>query len=103
MVALLAAISTGCSSDVTRFDRSLYTSAVPASTDQANPYPGDVDPATTASVSGTYRAPQPVPAGTLGRAGEVGQDFVDHEGYRARQEYAQRNGFTPPPEAIKQG
>ena len=60
-VSILAGISAGCSSDFTRMDRTLY-SALPASSNanQNNPYPGNVDPTTTASVNGN-----PIPIGNV--------------------------------------
>lgn len=75
---LIAASATACSSDFTRFDRNLYA-ALPSGAQQqntaaANPYPGDVDPTTTASISNG--APHPI--GTV--TPRVGQS--DHAGYQ---------------------
>ena len=75
---LIAASATACSSDFTRFDRNLYA-ALPGGAQQqnaatSNPYPDDVDPTTTASIS--HGAPHP--AGTVAPA--IGQP--DHAGYQ---------------------
>lgn len=64
LISLLAGITAGCSSDFTRFDRNLY-SALPQSANQQaanqqNPYPGGVDPTTTASIRNGGPAPLPV-------------------------------------------
>lgn len=73
----------GCSSGFQRFDRSVYTEAVPQHASQ-NPYPGDVDYTTTASTQGNGQrfaplqpvAPQAVPQGVYHQA---------EPGYAARQ------------------
>ena len=68
-LALLGGLVAGCSSGFQRFDTSLYESAVPQQTAQAqNPYPGNVDTTTTASTRGRFApiadvAPRPVPQG----------------------------------------
>lgn len=52
-LALLGGLVASCSSGFQRFDTSLYDSAVPQQTAQAqNPYPGNVDNRTTASTNG---------------------------------------------------
>lgn len=49
----LGLVVAGCSSGFQRFDDQFYQSAVPQDTSQAqNPYPGDLDPTTTASTRG---------------------------------------------------
>lgn len=55
----------GCSSGFQRFDRSIYDEAVPQQAAQ-NPFPGDIDPTTTAGINRRFEplkpvAPQPVP------------------------------------------
>ena len=47
-LGVLGVVVAGCSSGFQRFDRSIYTEAVPQQSTQ-NPYPGDVDYTTTAS------------------------------------------------------
>lgn len=65
ILAVMLATATGCSSDFTRFDSSLYSgSGQQASTqvasNQVNPYPGDVDGTTTASINNSrFGAPRP--------------------------------------------
>lgn len=57
-IALLGSLIAGCSSGFQRFDTSLYDSATPQQTSQiSNPYPGDIDSRTTASVAGSRFAP----------------------------------------------
>ena len=78
---LIATSVTACSSDFTRFDRNLYA-ALPAGAQQntaasnpyPGPYPGDVDPTTTASIAGG----EPHPIGAVQPA--IGQP--DHAGYQ---------------------
>lgn len=74
-VGIIAGLSAGCSSDFTRFDRNLY-SALPRSANQqqANPYPGDVDPTTTAGV----RSVNPRPIDSVNER----RSFADHAGYQ---------------------
>ena len=68
-IALLGGLIAGCSSGFQRFDTSLYESAIPQETAQAqNPYPGNVDPQTTASTQRRFApvvdvAPRQVPQG----------------------------------------
>lgn len=77
LICLTGSFLAGCSSDFTRFDRTLY-SAVPTAEEArgqaaVNPYPGDVDSTTTASIQG----PVPHPASNIAMAN--GQP--DHAGY----------------------
>ncbi len=54
MIGIVAVIGSGCSSDFARFDAEQYTASIESSqpeVDQSNPYPGDIDPQTTASIS----------------------------------------------------
>lgn len=93
LFALVIAAASGCSSDWTRFDRSLYTNSVPASGaqpvgGQVNPYPGDVDATTTASI-GPRRAVGPRPAGNVAPRPVV----PDHGGYQPLQ--PPQNGYQP--------
>ncbi|MCB1386134.1 MAG: peptidoglycan DD-metalloendopeptidase family protein [Nitratireductor sp.] len=82
LIALTAATVSACSSDFTRFDRTLR-SALPQSanqqTAQQNPYPGEVDPATTASIAPANGAPQP-----LGQVDPYRSE-PDHAGYSPQQ------------------
>jgi len=64
-IALLGGLIAGCSSGFQRFDTSLYDEAVPRQTSQiSNPYPGDVDTTTTASIPNRV-----VPAANVAPAG----------------------------------
>ncbi|MEO1141826.1 MAG: peptidoglycan DD-metalloendopeptidase family protein [Pseudomonadota bacterium] len=77
-LSVLAGVIAGCSSGFQRFDTSIYESAIPQQTSQtANPYPGDIDTTTTASLSndGVQRvtpmrpvAPRPVPQASYHQA-----------------------------------
>ncbi len=80
MLALVAATA-GCSTDFTRFNSDLYSSAVPAKSDAANPYPG-VDNNTTASVSANrgYGVHEKAPLPVWGVSETVSQS--DHAGYQ---------------------
>ena len=66
-LALLGGLVAGCSSGFQRFDTSLYETAVPQQTAQAqNPYPSNVDNRTTATTRGRFApvanvAPRSVP------------------------------------------
>lgn len=75
VIVLVAGAAAGCSSNFTRFDKSLYTSAAESTpATAANPYPGDVDTTTTASVGAPTYGPTPYPV----------NDVVarpDHTGY----------------------
>jgi len=68
-LALLGGLVAGCSSGFQRFDTSLYETAVPQQTAQAqNPYPSNVDNRTTATTRGRFApvanvAPRSVPQG----------------------------------------
>ena len=60
VIGLMAVLGAGCSSDFARFDADQYTASISGNQTPAagNPYPNDVDPVTTASVSGSgYSAP----------------------------------------------
>ncbi len=60
VIGLMAVLGTGCSSDFARFNAEQYTASISGNQtpDASNPYPSDVDPVTTASVSGSgYRRP----------------------------------------------
>lgn len=64
-IGILAIFGAGCSSDFARFDAAEYTASIkadPNQAPQANPYPADVDPVTTASVarSAVNRPPPPL-------------------------------------------
>ncbi len=93
-LALVAGAGAGCSSGFTRFDQSLYTSdAVPTANTQygaAQPYPGDVDPTSTASINRFGRGP--VPAENVAANG-----VADHTGYNPAGGYPQSQTYTPPP------
>lgn len=69
IIALAGSTAVGCSSDWTRFDRSLYSSNAtanqPVQAAQTNPYPGDIDTTTTSSVGGTQLRRGPVPANNV--------------------------------------
>ena len=59
-IGLIAVLGAGCSSDFARFNAEQYTASISGNQTPAadNPYPSDVDPVTTASVSGSgYRRP----------------------------------------------
>ena len=80
LFALVVAVS-GCSSDWTRFDSSLYTSAADPAANQAvaaNPYPGDLDTTTTASIGGGRSLAGPRPLGDVAPRPVVS----DHDGYQ---------------------
>ncbi len=68
-IALLGGLLAGCSSGFQRFDTSLYETAIPQESAIAeNPYPGNVDPQTTASTQRRFApvidvAPRQVPQG----------------------------------------
>lgn len=73
-LGLVAGLAAGCSSDFTRFDRTVY-SALPTAEEAAayNPYPNNVDPVTTASV----QPGKPMPLGDVATA----RSAPDHAGY----------------------
>ena len=75
-VGVIAGAAAGCSSDFTRFDAGVTGSTAPTSS-AANPYPGDVDATTTASVGGGAYGSVPRPMGSVG-AYPAG---ADHQGY----------------------
>ena len=59
-IGLMAILGAGCSSDFARFNAEQYTASISGNQTPAadNPYPSDVDPVTTASVSGSgYKRP----------------------------------------------
>lgn len=87
LIALVAGLA-GCSSDFTRFDRNLYA-ALPQSQNQqaSNPYPGDIDPTTTASI----RSPHPKPLGAV----EQSHVVADHSGYQPGNANAYPAGRQP--------
>ena len=65
VISILAIIGAGCSSDFARFDAEQFNTASTSdqvSSQQSNPYPGEVDPVTTASVArnNTFRPPTPL-------------------------------------------
>ena len=103
-IALISGAAAGCSSDWTRFDRSLYSSNTTASqpdySAQANPYPGDIDSTTTSSVGGAQLRRGPVPANNVAPAPIV----PDHQGYNpqtssvplSQQPLSPDNGSTNP-------
>lgn len=76
-IGLLAGAVAGCSSGFTRFDENLYTSSTtpgaPAN-QPLNPYPGDVDTTTTASVDSNRYGPTPHPVNDV-------TAIPDHGGY----------------------
>lgn len=80
---VLVAVVSGCSSDWTRFDSSMYTdSSAPAANQVAaanpNPYPDDLDRTTTASVGMRSRVAGPRPVGDV-----VPRPVLpDHDGYK---------------------
>ena len=66
VIAIMGGLIAGCSSGFQRFDTSLYETAIPQQT--SNPYPGDLDNRTTASVGGRLApmadvAPRATPQG----------------------------------------
>ena len=63
-VSVIAMLAVGCSSDFSRFDTDQYATASPqaAPTSASNPYPGDLDATTTASVGANGYPRGPVPA-----------------------------------------
>jgi len=68
VISIIAIIGTGCSSDFARFDADQFKTASTSdqvSSQQSNPYPGEVDPVTTASVAKTDALRPPTPSGNL--------------------------------------
>ena len=63
-IGLMAVLGAGCSSDFARFDADQYTASISGNQTPAasNPYPSDVDPVTTASVSSSRYGRPPTPA-----------------------------------------
>ncbi|MEM9279393.1 MAG: peptidoglycan DD-metalloendopeptidase family protein [Pseudomonadota bacterium] len=60
-LGVLGIVVAGCSSGFQRFDRSIYEEAVPQQTSNVqNPYPGTIDPTTTASTGGRFEPLKPV-------------------------------------------
>ena len=83
VISLVAGAGASCSSDLTRFDRSLYTDAAPDySQSQSNPYPADVDRMPTASIGGD----RPVPAG------DINSGVVDYRQPQGSQAYPAGRG-----------
>lgn len=86
VISLVAGAGASCSSDLTRFDRSLYSDASPDySQSQSNPYPADVDRMPTASIGDGGRAPVP--------SADVNSGVVD---YRQPQGYPGGQGGNYP-------
>ena len=56
-VGVLGLLIAGCSSGFERFDTTYYDAGKPQPTSASNPYPGTVDPTTTASTSTSKFAP----------------------------------------------
>ena len=73
-IGVLAGAAAGCSSDFTRFDTGLQASNTQPVSTSANPYSGDVDSTTTASIGGRAGIAAPHPVATVGSA--------DHAGYQ---------------------
>ncbi len=90
VLALLAGVTTGCSSDFTRFDRNLYA-ALPQSANQSanNQYPADVDRTTTASI----RSGNPHPMGTV----SIPKGVSDDQAYKPVDNYSNRQAYNPAP------
>lgn len=96
VISLVAGAGASCSSDLTRFDRSLYTDATPDySQSQSNPYPADVDRMPTASIGGG----RPVPAG------DINSGVVDYRQPQGSQAYqgGQGGGNYPRQLPLSQG
>ncbi|MCP4070624.1 MAG: peptidoglycan DD-metalloendopeptidase family protein [Hyphomicrobiales bacterium] len=64
VIGLVAVIGTGCSSDFSRFDADQFTASI-SNNQQSNPYPGEVDPVTTSTVSKPIDLRPPMPAGNV--------------------------------------
>ncbi len=64
VIGLVAVIGTGCSSDFSRFDADQFTSSI-SDNQQSNPYPAEVDPVTTSTVSKPIDLRPPLPAGNV--------------------------------------
>ena len=68
VISLVAIIGAGCSSDFSRFDPEQFQTASTSnqvSSQQSNPYPGEVDPVTTAAVSRSSTLRPPTPTNNL--------------------------------------
>jgi len=68
VISIVAIVGTGCSSDFARFNVDEFNTASTSNQDssqQSNPYPGGVDPVTTAAVSRTGALRPPTPTGNL--------------------------------------
>ncbi len=68
VISIIAIIGTGCSSDFARFDADQFKTASTSnqvSSQQSNPYPGEVDPVTTAAVAKSNALRPPTPAYNL--------------------------------------
>lgn len=68
VIAILAIIGTGCSSDFARFEAAEYSASIvdkQAQVQQENPYPAGVDPVTTASISRPNVNRPPLPGGNI--------------------------------------
>ncbi|MFZ1814196.1 MAG: LysM peptidoglycan-binding domain-containing protein [Rhizobiaceae bacterium] len=93
-IAILAGLASGCSSDFTRFDKSLYTASTsPAASSgvvEGNPYPGDVDGTTTASVGSRLSGPAPVDTVSARPV------TADHAGYQPYQQAAPATTYAAP-------
>lgn len=102
-IAVIAGLTAGCSSGFSRFDRDLYD-ALPRSSSantgnagyQNNPYPGDVDSTTTASIDGGG----PTPLATVSPDGTA----PDHAGYTpaGTETYARQQNYGQPNYATAQ-
>ena len=103
---VLGGLISGCSSGFSRFDTSVYESAVPQDTvvQSSNPYPGDIDSTTTAGINrrivpASPVAPQVTPQAVYHQAEPtyVAQTPVNY------QPVAQANQVYIPPKAHDQG
>ena len=68
VISIIAIIGTGCSSDFARFDADQFKTASTSnqvSSQQSNPYPGEVDPVTTAAIASRNSLRPPTPSDDL--------------------------------------
>lgn len=81
IIAVLAGLGAGCSSDYTRNDMSLYKNSIEAEQDlygsSSNPYPDNLDTTTTSSVDGRYDPRRPKPSSSISSQPELQQYGAD--------------------------